>query len=397
MRPVTTSMAWPRRLGGAVMVVLATTASAQTNDRAFRSWRWPQESGAARPAGWAGLAVAVPDDALAADVNPAVLGTLSKGEVFGGLAAFESGRAPVGDEAASRRALGLSGAALRVSSRLTLALGVAQPRVVRFELAPVRLADGSTDTGALDVRVLDLAAGAAWRLRPRLQVGARLVSSRVSLAAETRHDPALGTTELHVTSDGRSTRVGGGIGLMYAVTSKLSLGFASQAGMAYALTRRADSPLLGVVLDPGSGYELRRPSTFVAGLHARLSPRIAIAGQLDFVRWSEISSGLVIASGARARDEYLLGDALEPRLGAEYSLPLRRASIQVRAGLHAQAPGTLRFQGDDPAERAAFPGGDWVVSGAMGLSVVTSRLHVDVAGSFGGERPLFLAGAGVRF
>jgi long-subunit fatty acid transport protein len=381
----------------AAAVLPATPAPAQTNDRAFRSWRWPQESTAARPAGWAGLAVAVADDPLAADVNPALLGTLSKGEVFGNASAFDSGRTPVGDEASSRRALGLTGVAVRVSSRLTLGLTAAQPRVVRFELAPVRLADGSTDAGALDVRALDLALGAAWRLRPHLQVGVRVLSSRLSLSAATRHEPAVGPIELRVTSDASATRVSAGVGVVYAPSSKLTLGFASQAGIAYPATRRAESPLLGVVLDPGSGYELRRPSSFAAGAHLRLSPRFAVGGQVDYVRWSEIPAGLVIAVGARSRDEYRLGDALEPRLGAEYSLALKRASLQVRAGLHAQSPGTLRFEGDDAAERSAFPGADWVISGAMGVSVVTTRLHVDVAGSFGGERPRFLAGAGVRF
>lgn len=386
-----------RALGAALAALWSASAHAQTNDHAFRSWRWPQESSAARTAGWAGLAVGVADDPLAADANPAVLSTLSKSAAFGDLLAFDRGRAPLGDEVAARRALGLSGLALRVSTRLTLGVTVAQARAARFELAPVRLADGSTDSGELDVRVFDVALSAAWRLRPSLQVGARVVSSRASLSAATRHDPAVGPTELVVTSDGRTTRVGLGVGVLYAVTSRLTLGVASRTGIAYPFTRRADSPLLDERLDAGSGYTLRRPSSLSAGAHLRLSPRFAVAAQADLVRRSEIPAGLVIANGARARDEYRLDDALEPRLGGEFSLPLRRVSLQLRAGVHAQAPGTLRFVGDDPVERSTFPGDDWAWSAAMGVSVVTARLHVDVAASLGGERPRFLAGAGVRF
>lgn len=387
-----------RRAVASLLVAMSSVASAQTNDRVFRSWRWPQETGSARSAGWGGLTVAVPDDAGVIDANPAALGSLSKNDAFAGIAAFGDGSAPVGDDAGSRRALGLSGVALRLGSRWTLGVTAAQTRAVRLSLAGVRLADGSTDTGALDVSVLDLGAGIAWRLRPRVHVGARIVSSRLSLTAAAHHVLASGLEDLLLESDGSSTRVGGGVGVMYDVTSKVTFGFASQAGMGYPLARSAQSPLLGVVLDPGSRYGLRRPSAFAAGLHVRLSPRFAAAAQLDYVRWSEIPDGLVIANGARSRDEYRLDDALEPRLGGEFSIALRRTSIQVRAGLHAQAPGTLRFAGEDAAEGSAFPGSDWNVAGSVGASIVTAAgLRLDLAGRFGGERPAFLATAGVRF
>ncbi len=376
----------------------AFSASAQTNDRVYRSWRWPQETNAARGAGWGGLSVAVPDDAGAVETNPAALGSLTKGEAFAGLTAFGDGSAPVGDDAGSRRALGLSGLALRLSPRFTLGLHAAHTRAVRLSLAALRLADGSTDTGALAASALDLRVAVAWRLRPRVHLGAQLARSRLSLSLDARHVLANGIPDLLVSGAAGSTRVTGGVGLLVALTSKLTLGCASQAGATYELTRRAESPLLGVTLDPGSRYELRRPSTFTSGLHLRFSPRFALAGQLDYVRWSEVPARLVITNGARARDEYRLADAVEPRLGGEFSLALRSASIQVRAGLHAQAPGTLRFQGDDAAELSSFPGSDWNVAGSLGTSLVTAGgLRVDLAGRVGGERPAFLASAGLRF
>jgi hypothetical protein len=377
---------------------LALPAVAQTNDRVFRSWRWPQETTGAKSAGWGGLTVAVPEDAGAAEVNAAVLGSLTKGEAFVGFGAFGDGSAPVGDDVGSRRVLGLSGVALRLSPRWTLGASAGHARAARLSLAALRLADGSTDSGELDASAFDVKLAAAWRLRPRLYLGAHVASSRLRLRLRGRHELAEGGEDLLVRGDAESTRVTAGVGVLLALASRLTLGFASQSGATYELTRSSESPLLGVPLDPGSRYELRRPSTFTGGAHLRLSPRFALAAQVDLVRWSEVPARLVIANGARARDEYELHDALEPRLGAEYSLALRDTSIQVRVGLHAQAPGALRFVGDDPAEASAFPGADWNLAGSLGTSVVTAGgLRVDLAGRFGGERPAFLATAGVRF
>ncbi len=377
--------------------VCALGASAQTNDRVFRSWRWPQETSAARNAGWGGLGVAVPDDPSAAETNPAAMGSLTKAEAFVALTAFGDGSAPVGDDVDARRALGFSGVALRVSPRWTLGLSATQARAVRLSLAALRLADGSSDTGELSASTLDLRLSAAWRLRPRVHVGAQLTSSRLSLAFAGRHLLPAGENDLLLDGSARSTRLSAGLGLQVALGARLTLGFASQAGATYELSRHSTSPLLGVTLDPGSRYDLRRPSTFAGGLHLRVSPRFACAAQLDYVRWSEMPARLVIANGARARDEYRLADAVEPRLGGEFSLALRSAAIQLRAGLHAQSPGTLRFTGDDPAERSSFPGAEWNVAGALGASLVTPTLRADLAGRFGGERPAFLASLGVRF
>ncbi len=377
---------------------LATCAQAQSNERWFRSWRWPVESASARNAGWADVAVAAPDDATTAQINPALLGTLTKTEVVVGAWATGTGRAPLGDEVRARTALGLTGVALRVSPRWSLALLAAQPRAVEYTLVPVRLSDGSTDSGRLAARQLEVGVAAAVRASPRLLLGARAFSTRLALDGALRQAPAVGPASLVVDSAGTSTRPGLVLGLAYEATAKLTLGLASATGSAYTFTRTASSPLLGVPLDPGSAYQVRKPGVLSGGLHVRLSPRFALAAQVDFVRWSEIPAGLVIVRGARARDEYRLPDAFEPRAGAEFSIPLRRTAIQVRAGLHVQSPGTLRFEGDDTIEVESFPGSDWKPAGAVGVSVVTARgWRVDLAGRFGGERPAALMGFAARF
>ncbi len=371
---------------------------AQTNDHLFRSWRWPPDIHSAGQAGWGGAGVASLDEASAGELNPALLTSLTKNQAYAGGLAFGAGQTGVGDRLDSRLSLGTCGAAVRVSRRLVLGLEVSEPRALRLELAPVRLPDGSADDGWLEVRGFDLRAAAAFRVTPRLHLGARLVSSRLSLEAEARHDPATGPSDLTLQALGRTTALGGGLGMLYEAGAGLSLALASDLGLAWRFSRRAQNPLLGVVLDPGSDFEIRRPSVLRAGLRLAVSRRLGLAAQVDLVRMSEVSAGLVIAQGARSRDEYRLADALEPRLGAEVSIPLRRLSVQVRGGLHLQAPGQLRFEGPDPLEAAAFQGSQWSLTGALGASLVTEGgLRVDLAGQLGGERPLFLVGAGLRF
>lgn len=379
-------------------VCAAERAQAQTNDHLFRSWRFALESGSARAAGWGGLTVAVPDDGAGALSNPAVLTTLTRIEVFATGARFGSGSAPVGDSLATATTFGTSGAAGRLSGRWAVALLAQQPRRVRIDVLPIRLADGSADLGSLSVLTTDLAVALSFRATERLHVGASLVRTELRVEGQSRHDLADGTTDLRVHSDSRAGQLGGGFGVFYALGRGLSLGFATQAGTRHALERSADSPLLGVVFDPGSAYELVRPASLAGGVQWRLSPRLALGAQLDLVRYSEVAAALVIAQGARSRDEYRLGDALEPHLGAELSFPLRGLSVQVRAGLHAQAEGQLRFVGDDLAEGSAFVGGRNRVSGAVGASLAfAAGFRLDTGARFGGERPAVLFSVTGRF
>ncbi len=127
------------------------------------------------------------------------------------------------------------------------------------------------------------------------------------------------------------------------------------SGASWKADRTAANPQRGSVLDEGSEYEVRAPGVVSAGASTRLGDRIVVSGQLDDVRYSEIGSTLLIRRGAFQREDYVLRDALEPRLGAEASFPLRGVSFQAPTGLHSQAPGALAYRGLDTAEAAAFP------------------------------------------
>jgi hypothetical protein len=118
---------------------------------------------------------------------------------------------------------------------------------------------------------------------------------------------------------------------------------------------------------------------------------------VDYVRYSEIRSTLLIRRGVYQREDYELGDALEPRLGVEASFPLGGLSLQARAGVHGQATGALAYRSGDAAEAAAFAGGerDWQV--AAGASVVTRSTTLDLGLTLGGHTPRALVGAAIRF
>ncbi len=387
-----------RACAAALLLSLGAPASAQTNDHFFRSWRWPQESAAPRAAGWAGQDVAALDEAESAVANPALLTSLTKLDVFAALSLRGSGQAVLGDGVGRATSLGVSGLAGRLSNRWGLGLLACQPRSARLDVLPVRLADGSVDEGSLDVRTTDLVLAGSFRPTARLHVGAQLVRTALELSGDYRHELAGGQADIRVRSSGRAASVTAGFGVLYEASSRLTLGFSTLRGARYGLTRSAESPLLGVVLDEQGAYEVVRPARLSGGARLRLSARLTLGAQLDFVRYSEVPATLVIGQGARSRDEYRLDDAFEPRLGAEFSMPLRGFSLQVRAGFSGQAGGTLRFGGDEPAEASAFPGGRYELGGAVGVSLVSARgLRFDLAGAFGGERPALLLGAAARF
>lgn len=385
-------------LAAALLLAVSAPLHAQTNDHFFRSWRWPQESAAARAAGWAGQDVAALDEAESAASNPALLTSLTKLDGFATLSLRGSGSAPLGDAVGRATSLGACGLAGRLSNRWGLGLFAFQPRAARLDVLPLRLSDGSVDSGSLDLRATDLVLAGAFRPTARLHLGAQLVRSSLELSGDYRHELSSGQVDIRVRSAGQAASVTGGFGVLYEASSRVALGFGTQRGLRYEFQRSAESPVLGVVLEERGAYQVVRPSRLQAGARLRLSPRLVLGAQLDFVRYSEVPAALVIGQGARSRDEYRLNDAFEPRLGAEFSIPLRGFSLQMRAGLQGQAGGTLRFLGDEPAEVSAFPGSRYELLGALGLSLVSGRgLRLDLAGAFGGERPALLVGAGARF
>jgi hypothetical protein len=390
-----------RRLALAVLALAAPAvgAGAQTNDHLFRSWRWTGDAAAPRAAGLAGTMTAVDADLAAAVHNPAGLAALTKSEAAVALLSRRPGDAPPGDALSARTGIGFAGVAARIGPRLVLAATLAETHARRTRLDDtLALPDGVPERGTLESVASELALSAGWRLTPRVHVGGRVARSRLTLDGQFTREPVDGPVEVRVATSGEPARVATAFGLTVEPVRRLRLGAMARSEVRWRLTRTAVSPLLGTVIDPGSGYDVRQPRVLSLGASLEPSLKLRLVAQLDRVGYGDIAAGLVIGQGAHRRDEYALGDAWEPRAAVELSLPRRASSLQLRAGVHWQAAGALRYTGSDPGERAAFVGGDRQAVLAAGVSLVTPRwVRLDVAAQFGGERNVITAGLAGRF
>ena len=384
--------------GLAVLSVCA-AADAQTNDHYFRSWRWTPEAVSPRAIGLAGAVTAGAEDSSAAVHNPAGLAGLTKSEASASLLGRRAGEGPLGDALVSRTGIGFAGLAARIGGRWVVAgtLSETQARRTRLNEA-LELPDGVPETGELEAVVTEVGLAAAWRLTPRVHVGARVSRSRLSLDGEYNREPPGGPVELRVSTTDDVSATGAAFGLAAEPARRVKLAVSATPGLRWRVTRTAVSPLLGAVLDPGSGYDLSRPSMISTGVSVEPSLKLRLTAQLDRVGYGEIQSSLVIGQGEHRRDDYALEDAWEPRVGVELSLPRRASSIQLRGGLHWQAAGALRYRGTDPLEAATFVGDERSLAAGVGASLVTAKwLRIDLAARFAHERNVFAAGLAGRF
>ncbi len=378
----------------AVAVLPAAVVRGQTNDHLFRSWRWGITPGAPRPAGLAGAFVAVADDASASWLNPAGLTTLPKTEIGGGILSARSGHVR-DDRLGAWSGLGYIAGAGRLSKRFALGGYVTRPRSGRIDLAQdIPLPDGSRADGYLKATIVDGGVVGSYRLTSRLNVGARVTATHLELEGLYRRYAPAGRLALESGTAAGTTRLTGTFGALYEATRGLKLGLLVTPGASYLAERTANDPTGAV--DVGSRYELRAPGLVSTGAALQFGARLLLTAQVDYVRYSEIRA--FVRPGAAQASGYAIEDGIEPRLGAELSWPVRGLAVQLRGGVHSQAPGSLRFQGGDAVEAAAFPGSPRRHVAAAGASVVTrAGLRFDVAAVFGGDRNEVLAGCRLRF
>lgn len=393
------------RLGTAAALLFAASAAhAQTNDHFFRSWRFAAEPLAARGTGLGGAVVALPDDTGGIEANPANLTSLSKAEVSASLRATADGDASYAAREPSRpdafaggSALAFAGAAGRVGTRWAVGLSYQATARTRIELAPRPLPDGLTDEGALETSFGLVSGAAAWHIGRSLHVGARLSGAHASGEGTYRREASGRAADLRVDTSGGSTRLAGGVGVVWEPAAPVRLGASVESGATFSLDRSSVSPAQDVTLDPGSRYRLRRPGVARVGACVRISRHLTAAAEIDRVRYGEIRSQLSIRQGAAARTDYALADAWEPRAGLEVSLPFRSVSLQLRGGYHRAAGGGLRYTGADAVEAASFLGAPAHGSFSAGASLATRSFRLDVAGVSSEPGTQLLAGITGRF
>src|SRR5262245_31319080 len=334
-------------MGGLVPVTWA-----QTNDHLYRSWRWEEDIGSARVAGFSGAFVGLADDVSAVIWNPAGLSNLEPDrlEVTGNMLRRGSGTVGPGDTVLKDTGIGLLSAARRFGRSWAFGVHFGEPRDMRFQLAPFRLSDGSQDRGYVDASVRSFGIAGAYRPSSRLHLGAGVQTNGLYLDGLDRTVFRRADT-IQTTTYAEDTSLSASVGALYLVTHDLRVGATYRKGAEWDADRFAFISAAGVVLDPGSRYEVRAPDVLSAGVSFRPVERLLLSGELDYVLYSQIHGDMEVRHGTFDRAEYELDNGLEPRLGAEWSQGVRGVTLLLRGGIHSQAPGSLAYVGRDPVER----------------------------------------------
>lgn len=359
----------PALLHTLLLVLLAgARAHAQTSDPLFAGHRFSPPSVGSRPAGMAGAFVGLADDVKAAVVNPAGLTLIPIREIGGSLGppwlAASVGRA-----------------SLRVAGYVT-----------RFDESEVSLAELAPSLeGSLESSVLEAGLAAGVQVRPRLRVGGSLAWSRLRLDG-VRLGPGGTDPAASVSAEDGSLR--GSLGAMVMIVGSTSraipalrLGLSYQPGFDWQ-ARQSDAQGTREI-------DVRRPTLVSFGLAWRASGRWAVTGQGDVIRYSEVRDTL--ARNSPGDEGFRMPNVIEPRIGTEFASPLSCGCgiVRVRAGVHYQAPGSLGYEGLDPARRLAFVEGNWRTVATLGASFVSEysgnglRLDVDSRDVFDGPELSF--------
>jgi hypothetical protein len=334
------------RLGFGFVLACAACASAQTTDPVFSGWSFAPPATGSRPAGLGGAFVGVADSVRAAVANPAGLTLIPITEVSGafGEPFFGAG-------------VGLG--------RFRLGGYVARANEAAVTLA--ELLPGSA--GSLESSVLETGIAAAIELHPRIRVGGSLAWTRLRMDGERLvGDPggaALPAASVH--SDDSQLHPTAGlllilVGANQRALPSLRLGVSYQPGFDWnARTTEASV---------ASDIEIRRPSLVSIGLAWRASDRWRFAAQGDVIRFGEVISTLKRNVGDAA-DGFSMSHVVEPRVGAEFTAPLWCGCglAALRAGLHYRSPGTMLYEGPDPAAARAFSARSWSTIATLGASL----------------------------
>lgn len=368
---------------------VARGAQAQTNDHMFRSWDWSLNQAGPEGMGAAGAFVAVPDRASAVAVNPAVLGSLGRTEVFAAASLAGSGNGIDGDTVDRAGHVLLVGGGGMLTPDVAIGGFIGQPRSSEATFAPTSLGFDRSDAGFQRSSVTDVGGGVAWK-QNRLHLGAQVLATHLFLEGESR-DIVGGAEQARAGTSAGDTRVSLRAGGLLRFSETVAVGVTAATGASWKAGRTS-------ALGDSTMYEVRRPSVYSTGASCQASRNVLLMGQVDFVRYSEISSSLSKVRAVSGSGQYALADAIEPRLGAEVAIAASNSlSVVLRAGVRRQASGALRFTGTDTIEAAAFAGRDARVLISGGASAVVRGVRLDLAAEAGGDGTVLAAGAGLRF
>jgi hypothetical protein len=253
---------------------------------------------------------------------------------------------------------------------------------------------GGLDTGYLETTVTDAGAAIAWNPSRRVYLGARVNVTHLRLQALLDHGGAVGESYRSGAAASQN-RIAGDAGALVELSDQVALGVAFTQGARWNVDRTAAAESGAAV--PAFPYQVSSPSRFAAGLCYRPSRRLTLVGQADYVLLSRLKDTFQAVTPAGSRSDYAIDNGFDIRAGAELSIPVSAASVQLRAGIYSQTAGSFRYTGPSGSEGAQFAGVPRRTLATAGGSVVFDVLRVHVAATIGGERTVVAAGAAVRF
>lgn len=330
-----------------LLLGLALPASAQTTDPLFAGFRWAPQPPGSRPAGIGGAFAAVADGGKASYFNPAGLAQLPLKELE----------------------LSFADPWLSLGAKLG---------VVRFAAYGTR---GTSDgRGALDTTFSEVGFGIGIAPMHRVKLGLSGAWSGLEIEGQRSALGAGGQQTLlaAVSGDSRRFRVTAGA-LVTLYTSQirglpsLRLGLAYQPGFDWS----AEITEAGAAGGPvRRTVDVRRPSTLTAGLAWYGSDRWSFFAQGDVIRYGEVLGSLRRNVGSSAARDFDINDAIEPRVGSEFAIPLSCGcgTLKLRGGLQYLSPGRLVYEGADPALEQAFGVRSWRTVASFGASFFAEYL-----------------------
>lgn len=324
---------------------------AQTNDVYWGPWNSNEERFSAKLEGLGGAGVAYSDDSAAAVVNPALLASLTRSEIVGGV------------NTRPKAQFGVIGGGGVVKQGFALGGYVHRPGIFEEAVA----GDGTSEYELTE------GAGVAAFQFGKVALGGAVRVSRLSFTGLAT------TTEAGLPllsgSESGSTRVGGTVGLAY-VSSGFTLGVAYRTKDTYEATRTSQYDRL--TDDAGSTYDVVRPAKFFGGFGYRWGAKGGIFAQFDYREAGVVK--LVANRGVGASWTAEESGLAAARGGIEYAFPAGSISIVLRGGVRYTAESGITSAGDSEY----FPGTQSETSPTGGVSLVFKGGSVDVGGSKGG-------------
>lgn len=390
-----------------LVLLLGSTASAQTADVLFGGWDWrPREAGS-RPAGLAGAYVAVADSVRTITTNPAGLALVPEIEVSAGTSERWIGiayriepkrRKPqppttAGAPAAPSRPTEASAplpCPERRVARPWVVAAFGEPSVDQAGEVDVVRGPGMLEKGRLASTTDQVGVALAKGVLPWLDVGATVAWRALRVEGRSTVADADDRELSFVTVDGAANKarlVAGALlsfGPSWSPTA-FRLGVSYHRDLAqWRVDRTAVDRASGVVTSGPTPAVFAEPDVLSLGAAWRVSDLWLVSAQVDEVRYDRVRQAY--AANVPGGPPLRLENHLEPRAAVELTMPSPIGGyMKLRAGVRREVGGRFADDGSSAVLRQAFLPTPAVVRASAGASLLAefydkaARFDVDLS------------------